>query len=263
MKFQPFRKSWWQWVAIGALCVVLVILGFHMTGREPVADADLLIEKFRITTFSVDFGARKYRLASKVKKWNGEIRITLIDPEPWQNLFVSQLAVELSKLTKLKVIYLPESGEIKRANVTVRFMDRGDIKEYLVSRNKPEAIAEQISKLICSGTASNRLSEIFKADIIVPDGLESSTAKRCFIEEITQSLGLYADSELVVPSIFSNLQLGLDYLPLNDKILIRTLYDPRIKPGMSREATMEIARELIPKLVQDVRWRGVEALYQR
>jgi hypothetical protein len=93
--------------------------------------------------------------------------------------------------------------------------------------------------------------------------LESSTAKRCFIEEITQSLGLYADSELVVPSIFSNLQLGLDYLPLNDKILIRTLYDPRIKPGMSREATMEIARELIPKLVQDVRWRGVEALYQR
>ena len=78
-----------------------------------------------------------------------------------------------------------------------------------------------------------------------------------------RAFGLFADSDVVQPSIFSPDGAKLDHLPVNDKILLRTLYDPRIERGMKREDAMEIAREIIPGLVKAVRERGVEALYQR
>ena len=55
----------------------------------------------------------------------------------------------------------------------------------------------------------------------------------------------------------------LDRLTINDKIFVRTLYDPRITPGMPRDEAMEQARIIIPELVAAVKKRGVEALYQR
>jgi hypothetical protein len=87
--------------------------------------------------------------------------------------------------------------------------------------------------------------------------------RHCFFEEITQALGLFADSDVVQPSIFDEQGPIVDELPVNDKILVRVLYDKRITPGMKREEAMEVARELIPRLVEAVRDRGVEALYRR
>jgi len=61
--------------------------------------------------------------------------------------------------------------------------------------------------------------------------------------------------------MFSNEDLP-QALSINDKILVRTLYDPRIKPGMKRDESMKLAAEIIPELVRTVKERGVEALYQ-
>ena len=52
-------------------------------------------------------------------------------------------------------------------------------------------------------------------------------------------------------------------MSINDKILVRTLYDRRIKPGMTREQTTPLARIIIEELVAAVKERGEEALYQR
>ena len=52
-------------------------------------------------------------------------------------------------------------------------------------------------------------------------------------------------------------------LSINDKILVRTLYDSRIKPEMKRRETEPIARKIIEELVAAVKVRGEEALYQK
>lgn len=234
-----------------------------MVAREPVANADLLVEKFKITAFSVDIGSKKYRLSAQAEKWNGRIRIELIEAESWHENFVRQLASELEKLTGIDAQIMQGARNVEKANVTVRYMEQHDIKAYLMRRNVSETVASEVSRSICHVFVTDKARTITKAEVVIPYRISVRETKRCFIEEISQMLGLHADSELVVPSVFSNLQREIDFLPINDKILIRTLYDPAIKPGMSREATMEIARELIPKLVRDVRRRGVEALYQR
>lgn len=81
----------------------------------------------------------------------------------------------------------------------------------------------------------------------------------CLLEEMTQALGLPNDSELVRPSIFNEWDF-LQRLPLNDRILVRTLYDERISPGMPREAAVSAVRAIIAELIARVRRDGPQAL---
>ena len=55
-----------------------------------------------------------------------------------------------------------------------------------------------------------------------------------------------------------------EWLTVNDLILLRTLYDPRIARAMQADAALQAAREVIPELSSAVRARGaIAALVQR
>ena len=64
---------------------------------------------------------------------------------------------------------------------------------------------------------------------------------------MTQSLGFPNDSEFIKPSVFNRWD-HLQELPINDKILILTLYDSRLKPGTSREVALKQALVIISEL---------------
>jgi len=104
--------------------------------------------------------------------------------------------------------------------------------------------------------------EIFKAINIIGWREQDSYARRCIIEELTQSFGPSNDNATYRPSIFSNYFPPVE-LSINDRILVRALYDKRIKVGMTREETAPLAREIIEELVEAVKERGEKALYQR
>ncbi|MEE9291118.1 MAG: DUF2927 domain-containing protein, partial [Alphaproteobacteria bacterium] len=78
-------------------------------------------------------------------------------------------------------------------------------------------------------------------------------------EEVYQGLGPGKDSVALLPSISSSLGTQTE-LSLNDKIILRALYDQRITPGMARAQAMEIAREVIAELVAAVKQKGEDAL---
>ncbi|MDS9466031.1 DUF2927 domain-containing protein [Paracoccus sp. MBLB3053] len=72
--------------------------------------------------------------------------------------------------------------------------------------------------------------------------------RSCIHEEIAQGLGLANDSRLVRPSIFNDDE-EFAYLTPHDELLLKILYDPRLRPGMNeaeaRPIVLEIARELL------------------
>ncbi len=72
-------------------------------------------------------------------------------------------------------------------------------------------------------------------------------------------LGLYNDNAQYSWSIFSN-NLRPESLTINDKILVRTLYDPRIKPGMRRQQAVNMARKIITELIAAINEKGEQAL---
>jgi len=70
----------------------------------------------------------------------------------------------------------------------------------------------------------------------------------CIHEEIAQGLGLANDSPYARPSIFND-DDEFALLTSHDEMLLRMLYDPRLKTGMSAEAARPVARIVARELL--------------
>ncbi|MEM6677068.1 MAG: DUF2927 domain-containing protein [Pseudomonadota bacterium] len=71
--------------------------------------------------------------------------------------------------------------------------------------------------------------------------------RSCIHEEITQALGLGNDHPEVRPSIFNDDE-EFALLTAHDEWLLRLLYDPRLRPGMTEAEAMPIVRRIVAEL---------------
>lgn len=72
----------------------------------------------------------------------------------------------------------------------------------------------------------------------------------CIHEELAQGLGLPNDSPLARPSVFNDdEEFGL--LTTHDEYLLRMLYDPRMRPGMTAEEARPVALEIASEILGD------------
>ncbi|MEL6574796.1 MAG: DUF2927 domain-containing protein [Pseudomonadota bacterium] len=71
--------------------------------------------------------------------------------------------------------------------------------------------------------------------------------RSCLHEEITQALGLGNDHPEVRPSIFNDDE-EFALLTRHDEWLLRVLYDPRLRPGMTEQEAMPIVRRIVEEL---------------
>jgi len=71
----------------------------------------------------------------------------------------------------------------------------------------------------------------------------------CLLEELTQSLGLPNDSNMLRPSIFSDRDHLFEMSP-QDKILLHTLYHPAMKPGYTRSQAKKAAYTIISQMAK-------------
>ncbi|NVO23368.1 DUF2927 domain-containing protein [Donghicola mangrovi] len=70
----------------------------------------------------------------------------------------------------------------------------------------------------------------------------------CLHEEMAQALGLPNDSPTARPSIFNDDE-EFALLTTHDELLLRILYDRRLKPGMTQEQALPIVRQIAGELV--------------
>ncbi len=228
---------------------------------EAIAEPERLITKFDLTVFRNEF--KIGLVIGMVHRWAGQVRIDLSRMPDRYKAYVERMVRDLSCLTGVRT-YIHEEGSGREPSLIVLMGTWEELDAY--AREK-KVEAESLTHLFCNMTPGLDLqprdaSETFAAIGVVEVPSEAET-RHCLVKMTARAFGLFADSDVVQPSIFSPDGAELDHLPINDKIILRTLYDPRIERGMKREDAMEIARKIIPELVKAVRERGVEALYQR
>ena len=252
---------------------------------ESIAPIGKLVEKFEQTVFSVnlwgpiglDWPAEPL---DRVVKWQSRPIFSIHDdgnrlqkefPEKWK--FFDSLMIELTRLTDIW---------IRLANWETRnstnfhlyyyrqqkiFNNFKDTRRWISSEwdiNIPPISIDVMASFRCTSYAGwGKKFRINKGHAFVLQGLEKGLLRHCLLKSIIRAFGLFADSDVAQPSIFSKSAPPLDHLTLNDKIILRTLYDKRIKPGMAKDEAMKIAAEIIPELVAAVKAQGVEALYQQ
>jgi hypothetical protein len=226
---------------------------------EPV---EVLHRKFEHTVFGSGLDATAPLQRDRVEKWADGVTIGLQGFGPEEEAFAGQLTEALTALSGLDVRLTAGRGNAL-SEFSVLLMEREDIRQLIGGMDWPEHRKQQVISARCCAGTTDDAGVIIQASAVIPADLPSYLIRHCLLEEITQALGLYADSDVISDSVFKTDSPPLTELPLNDKIIVPTLYDPRIRPGMPRLEALEVAREVIAELVEAVEREGVEALYQR
>ena len=87
-----------------------------------------------------------------------------------------------------------------------------------------------------------------RAVAVIPSEHPALLLQACLHEEIAQALGLPNDSNLARPSIFNDDQ-EFALLTRMDELMLRMLYSPSLRPGMSAEAARPVVQDLASRLV--------------
>jgi len=272
------RMKWSRKQVIGYLIAsVFIVLFFwakdilnqnkvrFFTFLDGVASKEILVDQFEEVVFRGEFGDKNMFIS----KWLSPMRVVKLDLTEVE--YASIIENHLNSLAKITALRHELVAEQKTANVFMRFTTLGKIMVKMKENRDFFKGHREISyTTACFARFVSKSGIIQKAGVIVTDNkapdnpqkrsLESVSS--CILEELTQSMGLPRDTERIFPSLFSEIY-DIDYLSINDKIIIRTLYAKRIRPGMLKADAMAQARIIIPELIKAVDERGEEALYQQ
>src|SRR5690606_30868465 len=113
--------------------------------------------------------------------------------------------------------------------------------QYEIWRRTPDWICG-----VTLATDARERNRLRGAHIFIGSEATGIMRRLCLHEEITQGLGLTNDSD-ARPSIFNDDQ-EFALLTDHDRLLLRTLYDPRLKPGMTEAEAMPLVKRIVGEL---------------
>lgn len=234
-------------------------------GPDTPYSPDTLAQNFETIVFFDEYdGAFGQRQSGpgRLRRWEQPVRIATefgasipVAQRQQDSDAVAAFATRLSRVANH-----PISRVSANANFHVLFMSHDD-KTQLTKRLQelaptlsPEAqtfltnmpLTVECSVVAFAGTSSSY--SYTKAIAVIRAELPDLLRQSCIHEEIAQGLGPANDSRAARPSIFND-DDEFAYLTSHDELLLKMLYDPRLKAGMTQDeahgAVRIIARELM------------------
>ena len=226
---------------------------------------DELVEYFDSIVFQSEIqGVQPSRV---IKKWTQPLRVAirsfeedLIEKDGREILRLKQVKVKkphlkfikkhlnsLIKATKLKTEDAKKTG--KPPNFMINFVPRQQMGNPYLAKANPKLMKRLAAEGGCYFLvwADGTTGKIKNATIVVNSERLLIRINHCLLEEMTQALGLPNDSNRIEKSIFSDRSRRTE-LTRTDLIVLKTLYDSRMKAGLIREEAMAVAREIIRDL---------------
>lgn len=216
-------------LAFLALPLIAAAAGAAAETRPAWPAQGALARQFERIAFSSEFGGQ-YR-AGRLIRWQGPIRIRLAGQEPERfRAEIERQVAELGQLSGLEITIGDGAADGPPAGMTIEFStSRGG------TAFDPDAPCRTL--IWESGFVIRRV-QIYIAPH--PDELR----RHCIAEELTQALGLADDSRVIRDSIFNDASSRQRIAPW-DALMVRILYDPRLRPGMHKSEAMPIVRRIV------------------
>jgi hypothetical protein len=134
------------------------------------------------------------------------------------------------------------------ANFIVTLVQRADLASTIRSHFGPVK-AKQIERSLApeclSGIGKDAGFRIRRAEVILPVDAGEFSFYDCAYEEVLQGLGIINDDGSIPWTMFNDdVQMG--FFDVYDQYLVNILYDPRVRPGMTRDEVDELLPEILP-----------------
>jgi Protein of unknown function (DUF2927) len=133
------------------------------------------------------------------------------------------------------------------ANFVVRLVGERDLRQTIRSlygSERARQIQHSLHPECLSGIGKDKLYRIRRAEVILPVDAGEFTFYDCAYEELLQALGAINDDGSVPWTMFNDdVQMG--FFDVYDQYLLNVLYDPRIRPGMTKEEVEGLLPEVL------------------
>ncbi|MCW5773104.1 MAG: DUF2927 domain-containing protein [Rhodospirillaceae bacterium] len=194
----------------------------------------------------------------RLQKWTGPVRwraYEYVELAEDERQFLDRHIARLARLTGLDFVPAATGAE---ANFVILFVPEWRYRRTIERQLAPSRLhlLDRLAGTSCLGLLRNhRITHVIEdAVAIIP--VERARARglmrSCIAEETTQVLGLLNDSSEVPGTLFDDNGTARDLTPL-DEIMLRLLYQPEMRPGMSRAEALSTARSLLPRLLSPPR----------
>ena len=215
--------------------------------RKTFTDAEIADGFFRTA-----FGA-EHQLAGRVdrvRKFDGPVRVFVEGPQwPERRAQIGRVVADIAAHVRhLNIAVVDDPDE---ANLMVRLVRDRDLYRTIATfygSDRAREIRKSLDPQCLSGFRKNERYEIERSDVILTIDNGEFTFLDCAYEEMLQSLGPINDTDKVPWTMFND-DVSMGYFDVYDQYILNILYDPRIRPGMTRAE----AEAVLPTVLADVR----------
>jgi hypothetical protein len=192
-----------------------------------------------------------------VNKWSNPIDLSIRgdaaeDFEP----YVRTLAAELAELIELPItpFITQDANWSSIGDIDIFITYEKSFRPFPLSRKSSIG-----SVFTCALLPRIDRGRIRRASILINAGvLDDATSRACLLEELTQSLGLFGETERETATILHD-GIGYEGLGAIDHLLIRMLYDPRVVTGVRSATTLATVSDVLDELLAEVRNTSADA----
>ncbi|MEM0942379.1 MAG: DUF2927 domain-containing protein [Pseudomonadota bacterium] len=245
----------------------LIAEGDLRTDREPAdapfTAADLALNFSRIA-FGLEADINEGRTRTEMTRWEEPIRWNLFVPPSEAKKARADVLATFARIRAATGLTIFEEPDDTRSNFDILILDEESYADRVAwaETNTDEGDADLISRFrseISSPCRAKTYQSSSPRDglpagatgyglVLIRAGYSDIFRLSCVEEEIVQAMGLTNDDDRVRPSIFNDDE-EFAYLTTHDELLLRILYDPRLKPGMTEDEAMPIVRQIAAELV--------------
>ena len=228
-----------------SLLAAALLMAFPAAAADRTVTVDELVAYFDAIVFGSELDAR---FANKVvAKWQ-KPRLTVSIEQKATQEHLKLIQHHLDALSAISEIKFGGTRTPDTADIRILFLPGAQMGAISGPNIDPEAVRLAAANANCYFLNWKQPeSRIVKALIVADVDKDIAVLNSCLLEELTQSLGLPNDSDLLRPSIFSDKDRLYELAP-QDRVLLFALYHSWMKPGLPREEALEVARDIFTRL---------------
>jgi hypothetical protein len=202
--------------------------------------------------FKIAFGAELAVAgrADRIRKYVAPVRVFVESrAEPDRRQHVADAVANIAgRIDHLDIAMTDNRTAANVAVTLVRNRDLAATIRAFYGRARARRIERSLEPQCLSGFSKDEQYRIIRSDVILVADAGDFIFYDCVYEELLQALGPINDDPSVPWSMFNDdVQKG--FFDIYDQYLLNILYDPRIRPGMTRDEV----RALLPQLLPNVR----------
>ena len=244
-----------SWIVAGLAAILVVYADPTPSMAQSKLSIDRLVEYFEIVVFGAE---RETAKSPYIRKWKSGSTLTYKIGGNIKSVNTFRAVIEkhgkaLTFDTGLKFLEIGPNDSGEHFNFWFSEPDEMVQAGLMVEKNVNTVRRAALNASCYFLTYSLRTGAYIKSLIVINRANTFADLDHCLLEEMTQSLGLPNDNQLVSPSIFNDAERHME-LTRVDRILLRTLYDERLPTGTPQKMAMELVKGIVADLGKRSGW---------